>query len=228
MIPKAKYEKIIQMISEGYAYKDIAKKIKVAYTTICNISIKNGMRINTRYDKEEAIKIIESIHLDIKNGISYKELLTKHDLTNKKKLHTLYRFGLEPITQIYKPIRDDKIKELYKVKLAREVVSSEDKELNNPERIVTPHYVYIINREVGGERKFPKIGSRFHGGNFEDKTILKYIQKKRDKDNWTFKQIADKLNAMGKKTVMGVNFSDYLVRYKYLHYNKVKGKKKII
>jgi hypothetical protein len=125
-------------------------------------------------------------------------------------------------------MRDDKIKELYKSKVAREVVSSEHNDLNSPERIKTAHYVYIINRETGGEKKFPKIGSRYHGGNFEDKTILKYIQKKRDKDKWTFQKIADKLNSMGKTTIMGVVFTDYLVRYKYLHYNKVKNKKKII
>jgi DNA invertase Pin-like site-specific DNA recombinase len=84
-ISKLKYEKIIQMLSEGYTYKDIAKKHKVHYQFVTRLSVENGMRRTKRHSKEEILQIIESIHADIKNGIPYKELLDKHDLINKKK-----------------------------------------------------------------------------------------------------------------------------------------------
>lgn len=216
--------KIIEMISEGHLYKDIAKKCKVSLNTVRLLSIQNGMRRNNRYDSSEMKKIIENIYNDINNGISYSDLKIKYDLTPKNKSN-LYRYGLRPICKIYKERRDNTIKQLYKVKVAREVIKDEDKTLDSPERIETLHHVYTINRETGGQRKFPLVGSRYHGGNFEDKKILKYIQDKRDNNKLSFKDISDKLNKLGKKTITGVPFTDYLVRYKYYHYKKVKGKR---
>lgn len=216
--------KIIEMISEGHLYKDIAKKYKVATNTVRRISLENGMRRNERYDSTEMEKTIENIYSDINNGLPYSDLNIKYDLNNKKKSN-LYRYGLKPISKIYKERRDNTIKQLYKVKVAREVIKDEDKNLDSPERIETIHHVYTINRETGGQKKFPSVGSRYHGGNFEDKNILRYIQEKRDKHKWSFKRISDKLNELGKKTITGVPFASYLVRYKYYHYKKVKGKR---
>lgn len=217
-------KKVVNLAEEGMSYVDMAKKLKVNKRNLLRIAHKHGIRRNNKFDTLENRALVAAINKDIEAGLPYKELIKKHNLTLDLR-GRLSRIGLEPVTKKYKERRDGEIVSQYKNKIAKKVLASDDKVLDSPERIVTEHNIYIISSQMGF-KKYPKIINRNKGGCFEDRKIISYIIRKRDKDEWSFKKISDKLNKLGKKTLTGKDFQWHSVAYKYKHNKSLRKKNK--
>jgi hypothetical protein len=83
--------------------------------------------------------------------------------------------------------------------------------------------IYRINTK-NNIRRYPQIINRHKGGLFESKEVIKLIKNKKDKKNWTFKQIAEELNKLGYKTITGKEYTEPNTYQKYL---AIKQNKKI-
>lgn len=225
-VKNSKENKIIKLLNEGYTYAEIGEKIDLKKRKVENFARNAGIKRYDKTVKENCENIISQINEDFDKGMSYENIVKKYNLNDKKLRSDLLRFGLEPLFQKFKKVRDSKILEEYKINTASTILNSNEKDLISPRKIKTKSKIYAINSNAGF-KKFPKIINRFSGGSFEDKEIIKFIKKKREKDGLSFNKIAILLNEMGKKTVTGTTFKDYLVRYKYNHVT-LKSNKRII
>ena len=95
--------------------------------------------------------------------------------------------------------------------------------LISPTHITSVDSIYRINTK-NNIRRYPQIINRHKGGLFESKDVIKLIKNKRDKKNWTFKQIAEELNKLGYKTITGKEYTEPNTYQKYL---AIKQNKKI-
>jgi predicted DNA-binding protein YlxM (UPF0122 family) len=214
-------EKILKLVKEDeLTYREIGEIFGISRQCVHGIINSSGYsRWSDR--KKKYRTIANNVKRDIKLGVSYIEIREKYTYSV---LTNLYSRGLLP--PLYTKIlidRNELITHRYKRERAIDIVKSDDIGVNNPNGVETQRSVYTIASN-NGFKKFPKIGRRCDGGTFEDKKILRYIEKKRDKDGWSFKDIADKLTHLGYKTLTGKYFDMANVYYKYNAYKKNKYK----
>jgi hypothetical protein len=187
--------------------------------------IARSVGITKNISEEEKKKIkntIAHINLDFELGMSYEDIKKTYNFDENKEKLTYY--GLGNLKDKFRTLRNDEISRQYKVKTAMKVMVDTNVKLDSPDRIKTLSQTYGVACK-NGFKKYPKIGDRSKGGTFEDRKILRYIEKLRDKDGLTFQEIADKLTRQGKKTLTGVPFSMANALYKYNAYKKNKYKR---
>ena len=229
-LPRVKLDNYLQKAVIKYItknpevkYEIVANRFGTSKSYIGRIARANKISKNkTKEDKDKIKNAIAHINLDFDLGMSYEYIREKYDLDSN--IVDLTYYGLKNLGNRYRVLRDKEISEQYKVKTAIKVMTDANTKLDNPNRVKTLSGTYGVACK-DGFKKYPKIGNRNNGGTFEDKKILRYIEKLRDKDGLTFQEIADKLTRQGKKTLTGVPFSMANALYKYNAYKKNKYKR---
>tara|TARA_R110000851_G_scaffold248445_2_gene400961 strand:+ start:481 stop:1470 length:990 start_codon:yes stop_codon:yes gene_type:complete len=215
-------EQILKLLVEDdKTYEEIGNIYGISKQRIRQLAYKSNFK---RYAirKVKYTEIAKEILLDIKLGMLYSEIREKYtyavirNVCSRGLLSNLYTDFISK--------RNTTITKKYKETIARKIIESSDSELLNPNKINGLSNIYRIACEDGFKR-YPKIGNRNKGGTFEDKKILRYITKKRDKDGWSFRRITDKLQRLGHKTLTGKVFDTPNVYYKYNAYKKNKYKR---
>ena len=197
-------------------YTNIGKRFGISKARVQQIAKENGVG-RWKLSRSKNAKIVDSIITDFGNGLSYVELKNKYGNIYYNVPFNIYSYFLEK--------RNAEIISQYKEKTAKRVLSSTEQKLDDPNRINGVNSVYLISGKEG-YKKYPNVGDRNKGGSSEDKTIIRYIIRKRDNDGWSFKQISDKLNKLGKKTICGFKFTIANTYSKYAYYKKNRYKKK--
>lgn len=213
-----KNEKIRQLFEEGLLYRDIAKKVGLSESSIRERVRSLGLH-RYKFKKEFYIELTKKIEQDFQDGLSYEEIKEKHCLTTTIN-QGLRRFGLKLFTT-HRQRRDIEIVDRYKKQIAKKILVSNDKKIKDPRKIMTLSHIYTISTE-NNFKKYPNIGSRFHGGIFLSKKILNIIKNKRENEKKSFSEIAEFLNSKNYLTATGVPFSSHNVRFKYLAIKKNK------
>jgi transposase len=214
-------KQIIKLLSSNKGYAEVAKKFGVSRQRIYQIADRNNI-IGIRVKKKESRQIlVENLKKELENGLSIREMSIKYNLSveqikNQFKIETsLSLFSLMVKT------RNEKINnDFISGSTAKKIVNDTDKFLSNPVKVTTLDYVYMLNTKKGIKR-YPKIGRRCDGGTFEDPKIINFIVYKRDRLGYTFKEIANRLNELGYKTVTNISFTSFNTNVKY---NKAKEK----
>jgi hypothetical protein len=210
-------ETILKLVKQDeLTYQEIGDIFGITKQRVKGIVYKSGYsRWAIRKVKYEVIG--KDVKNDLKLGLTYPEIRDKYGIKTLDRLvynKLIPRLYTKSINK-----RNDEITKRYKKQRAIDIVKSKDIDVNNPNGVQQEKSVYSIASN-NGYRKYPKIGRRCDGGTFEDKKILRYISKKRDKDKWTFKRISDKLNSLGHKTLTGKEFTIPNVIYKYNAHKK--------
>jgi DNA-binding CsgD family transcriptional regulator/uncharacterized protein YerC len=219
---KKRHKEILNILKSGaLTYDEIGEKFGITKQRVSQIAKFNGY---SRWGqiRENKAKFVKKIKKDIKKGLSYNDIYEKHNLKEKRDL--LNDTDLSSLFTDMMATRNEAIKKQYRTKTAKKVMKLKDYELNNPNTINDINTVYRVSSKLG-YKKYPMIGNRSAGGVFEDKKILKYIERKKDKDGWSFPMITYKLNRMGRKTLTGKEFTTPNVIAKYHAYKKNKYKR---
>ncbi len=204
-------EKIKELFEKGFLYGDISKELGMSKTAVSG-RVKHLGLCRYKFKKEFYLELIKKIERDFEQGLSYEEIKKKHCLT-KHLNQGLHRFGLK-LYATHRQRRNSEIVDRYKKQIAKKILVSNDKKIKDPRKIVTLSSIYTISTE-NKFKKYPNIGSRFHGGIFLPKKILNIIKRKREVENKTFSEIAEFLNSKNHLTATGVPFSNHNVRFKY-------------
>jgi DNA-binding CsgD family transcriptional regulator len=208
-------EQIYKMLLQGKKYDDISEKMNVTKQRVYQVAqFYNYSRWEESKKTNESI--VKKIKNDIKANIPYQRLVKKYNLNDKKVFSKLYYRGLPgAIHQEYRNKRNKNIGIEYKSgKKAIEIINSKKPEIGQPQRIKGISNVYAICSKQG-IYKYPKVGRRIDGGSFEDISVLRLVKKLREKENYSFQQIADYMNAKKHKTICGKKFNMANTRFKY-------------
>lgn len=208
---KERNDKIINLIRQGLTYDEVGEQMGITKQRVCQIAKYNNI---SRWDESREFKVnlISRIKEDIDNQLPYTDIVEKHNLRIKG-----YLLRDTELSGLYTDMlikRNEAIKKKYEVRTAEEIINDNDYNITNPTKPTSINCVYRIASSLGF-KKYPMIGDRSKGNTFEDRTILKYIRDRRDKDGWTFKKIACELNKLNYRTVTGKLFTTSNVNYKY-------------
>jgi len=210
-------EMIKTLLDAGWTYVDIAREMGITKQRVYQVAKVYGVK-RWEVTREFHQKIVADIEKDVSEGMSYNDVKVKYNLDTKM-LQKLRHHGLGNLFSRLTQERREGILEEYKTKLAREVVSSHDSKLDNPNKLTNIGQVYKASTKLGF-RKYPKIGNRNAGGLFESKEVIMIIKVKREVEELSFAKIAAFLNEKGYKTPMGRDYQDHNVRFKYMSIKK--------
>jgi transposase len=212
-------KQIVKLLSSNKGYAEIAKKFSVSRQRIYQIAERNnisGIRVKK---KESRQVLVENLKKELENGLSIREMSIKYNVSVDEIKHQFKTETNISLFSLMVKTRNEKINNDFVAgSTAKKIVNDSDKFLSNPVKVTTLDYVYMLNTKKGIKR-YPKIGKRCNGGTFEDPKIIKFIVYKRDRLGWTFKQIANRLNELGYKTVTNIIFTSFNTNVKY---NKAK------
>tara|TARA_R110000803_G_scaffold114067_1_gene182527 strand:+ start:72 stop:1073 length:1002 start_codon:yes stop_codon:yes gene_type:complete len=215
-------QEIISLNEKGVPNTKIADKYNISKQRVYQI-LKNNDISRNKQIKENYEEIRNQIKSDLNNGLTLGQLIKKWG--NYKKI----RYYFPEIYKLTKQLREHRNKEIGKLYLngntAKEITNKTTPDtLLQPKQINGESHIYRINTKQG-IKKYPNVGMKCYGGIFEDRKILQYIQNKRDKHNWSFSLITEKLNKLGYVTITGKEFKTPNVYEKYLSYKTKKYKK---
>ena len=208
-------EQIYKMLLEGKTQKEIANEFKLSTHKIYEVA--KFYKFNKfKESKKKHQTIIKNIKKDIKLNLPYEELIKKYNLDNDSFFQKLQYWGLSgALYREYKNNRNKNIGVEYKSgKKAIEITKSKKQKINQPKGIKTLSSVYSICSQQG-IYKYPKIGRRIDGGSFEDVSVLRLVKKLREKEKYSFRQIADYMNFKKHRTICGKKFNTANARFKY-------------
>jgi DNA-binding CsgD family transcriptional regulator len=204
---------IKKFLDEGKTYSFIGKKFNLTQERVRQIATKFGVKRwedKKNYDQN----IIGQINVDIADGLSYDEIVKKHNL-KQSDIYRLEKRGLQSLAKFFNEKRNGIILEEFKNgKSATQIVKSRNKFLKGKSKIKSINRVYQIAAD-NNIYKHPEIGNRSAGGCFEDERILRLIKVCRDDQELSFEEIKKSLNKWGKRTVTGKKFSVQNVIAKY-------------
>jgi len=203
---KFRHKDIVKLIKKGeLTYKEIGVKFDITRQRVYQFAKEYDLRRNVK-SKKKKIKLIKKIEKDINNGVSYSDLISKHELTESKINGLKYHGFNGNLPTRYRKLRNDVILKEYKIKAATEVLKSTDEELNDPNRINTVASVYNI-ASTKGFKKYPNI-PRGMKGIFVDDEVKKIIRRRKNSTKkYTCTMIADELNKKGLKSAYGRDFN---------------------
>ena len=212
-------EQIYSMILSGAFYSEVGKKFGVSRQRINQIAQSfdfSRWKEKRKYAKE----IIAQVKQDIRDGMSYNEILKKHENLNHKSLKDLFDYKK---CNLLRKKKNDERKMRNKIIItkfkeggtAKEIIASNNKDISEPNKITNVSYIYRLCTKKG-IRRYPKIQNRNSGHTSESDKILRLIAKLRDKKRLSFNQISAHLNTKGNKTISGKTFSSTNTYYKYL------------
>lgn len=211
-------EEIINLIKSGEKYRIIGEKFNITRQRVHQYAMSIGFSKH-RYLKENKKFLYDKIKADINNGLKYKEIIKKYKITTSYLNYVFSIFEKEYIPLYTKELNDRNsviTNKFIKGNTATSITKDKDKELANPNKVSTVGRVYTINTK-NGIKRYPKIGNRSAGGTFERKSIITAIINGHEKKGLTFQEIADRLNASGKKTITGKEYTMANVNQKYLY-----------
>lgn len=211
---KERNERIYKLLLQGKKYGYISEKMNVTRQRVYQVAqTYNFSRWEESRKKHK--DIITNIQKDINSGLSYQEIVHKHNLTKNEKSQ-LRRWGLsESLYNHYQNKRNQNIINKYKSgETALQIITSKDKIINDPKGVKTINQVYSICTKQG-IYKYPKVGRRTDGRSFESVKILKLIKDLREEKEFSFDAITNYLNAKNYKTICGKVFTSPNVRCKY-------------
>jgi len=205
------------LLEKGVKYKTIAIKFKITNQRVQQLSKAFGTG-RWEQSREYYKNTINSINIDIKNKLTYKEIIKKHNLTHEK-LAKLYKKGLHPFFHNFMKERNSSIISSYlNGNTAKVITKSKDKSITNPQKINNLNRIYQINTQAG-VRRYPHVFDRSKGRISEKIEILKLIVLYRDEYKYTWKKITKILNKKH-KTITGKKFSEQNVLAKYKVYKR--------
>lgn len=183
-----------------------------------NISIWNKIRTNKKI-------IHQNILNDINNNIPYNDIIKKYNLPQSKLSESFKSIQKESLNAFIINKRNNEItSQFINGNSAKTITNKTEPILISPTHLTSVDSIYRINKK-NNIRRYPQIINRHKGGLFESKEVIKLIKNKRDKKNWTFKQITQELNKLGYKTITGKEFTEGNT---YSKYQAIKQNKKII
>jgi len=205
-------------------FVEVGEKYKIGKSRVSQIAILSGVGHryvnNRKYWKDKCKTIFNSLN----TNTDIEKIAKENDITTLELCQKFNYYYGESLTNIILKNRNANITETYKSGVsAKKILKLENDILINPRKINTANHIYSINSKNGFKR-FPKIGNRSNGGVFEDRKILKDINRLRNSGK-SYSEICDWLNDKNKLTVMGVPFTPANVRFKYLAYQDKKNKR---
>lgn len=216
---KKRKERILKDINKPYlTLKEIGEKYGVTKQRVRQICLEFG--INRQLETREASSMtFHKIMIDFKLGASIAEITTKFNISREELfcLHRKHAQSEQPLGTQYRNKRNKAIVELFKNgETAKTITNKNIKVLDDPTKILKLNTIYLITGKYGVKR-YPKVGNRAAGGFFETKKITNIIVKSYDrkKNPLSFREITEKLNNDGYKTIGGKTFSITNVIDKY-------------
>lgn len=214
-------QEILELNKRGVISSVIAEKYGITKQRVYQILTANGISRNKQIkDKNKKLRV--DIEAAANSGLTPKQIRAGFEGIDIRRYYP-------EITQLGIDLRRERNNEIGKQYLsgatAKEIIiKSTPDSLLKPQQIRGSGTIYKINRKQG-VRKHPKVGIRSQGGIFEDKKILQFIQNKKDKDNWSFRRIADRLNELGHTTITGKEYKTSNVTRIYHDYKEKKHKR---
>jgi AraC-like DNA-binding protein len=216
-------KEIINLIDNNWTLTTIATKFNITKQRVGQIAKKNNISIwNKIRTKKKTMH--QNILNDINNDIQYKDIIKKYNLPKSKLSDSFKSIQKESLTTFIMNKRNNEItSQFIKGTTAKIITNKTEPILISPTHLTSVGSIYRINTK-NNIRRYPQIINRHKGGLFESKEVIKLIKNKRDKKNWTFKQIAEELNKLGYKTITGKEYTEPNTYQKYL---AIKQNKKI-
>lgn len=208
-------KEIVKLSGENWTSTAIAKKYSITKQRVYQILRRNN--INRSENKRAALRTkFVNILPDVNMKFGEDYIASKHGMSKEEMRRIWLVNSGTSLPKIYRQLRDNKIVVDYiKGDTATKLLIKESNILDNPNRLTSVNMIYRINFK-NGTRRYPNIPNRSAGGTYESKRVLNYIKHSYEKKNMTFKEIAEKLNGKGYKTVQGVPFQMQNTRMKYL------------
>lgn len=206
-------ERIYKKLLNGEKYQDIAENMNITKARVEQVAVlyKYSRWEESRKRRQE---IVEKLNKDIHSGLSYQKILKKYKpVLNFIRSHSdfpkrLYNYFMNK--------RNVEIGVKYQSgKKARKIISSDNKIINDPQKVKSLSNIYAICSKQG-IYKYPKVGRRIDGGSFEKVSILRLVKDLREVKQFSFEAIANYLNSKNHKTICGKSFNMANARFKYL------------
>lgn len=216
-------KQIIDLINQNYTYQQIADKLNITKQRVYQIAKANDISIwnNIRTKHNQ---IYNDIITDINNNTQYNHIKKKYNLERNNLNYIFKKYNNKTPYTIIKDKRNKEISNRYILgNTAKIITNTTDNIITSPNKLISVNSIYNINTK-NNVKRFPLIYNRSKGGIFERKEIRLFIKKKRDKDNWPFRKIADELNKLNHKTITG---KEYTTANTYRLYKDITNKKKI-
>lgn len=205
---KKQFDDIISELTAGTKYIVLIKKYGFKKSNFLNMIKMMGYDF-MKDRKNKRLELINKVKKSIENGENYSDIIKKYNLDSKT-IHRFTELGYSP-SQDYMSRRNSKMGNKYDNGTKAKKLTSEKEK-----HVKTVSGVYGVVSAKLGIYKHPEI-KRGVKGLLENKETIKRILKYK-KDGLKFREIADKLNDEGFKTLTGLPFSDHHVIAKY---NKV-------
>lgn len=217
-------KEIINLIDNNWTLTSIATKFNITKQRVYQIAKKNNISIWNKIRTNKKT-MHQNILNDINNDIQYKDIIKKYNLPQSKLSDSFKSIQNESLNTFIMNKRNNEItSQFIKGTTAKIITNKTEPILISPTHLTSVDSIYRINTK-NNIRRYPQIINRHKGGLFESKDVIKLIKNKRDKKNWTFKQIAEELNKLGYKTITGKEYTQPNTYRKYL---AIKQNKKII
>jgi DNA-binding CsgD family transcriptional regulator len=227
--PKSIWEKpkrnkqIIDLINQNYTYQQIADKFNITKQRVYQIAKANDISIWSNI-RTKHNQIYNDIITDINNNTQYNDIKKKHNLERNNLNYIFKKYNNKTPYTIIKDKRNTEISNRFiSGNTAKTITNTTDNIITSPNKLISINSIYNINTK-NNVKRFPLIYNRSKGGIFERKEIRLFIKKKRDKDNWSFRKIAEELNKLNHKTITG---KEYTTANTYRLYKDITNKKKI-
>ena len=215
---------VIKLLNDGLTYRAIGKITHITPQRVMQIAKVNGLGDRWITGRVKKKNLLDEVTKDLNENLSIAEILSKRSI-DRDTLFYIFEISGKPLSRVIRNKRNDKIVEDFlDGDTAKRIIKNPDKVFDDPNRLQDINSIYGINR-VRGVKRYPQIGKRTLGGIFEDRKILRFITNKHDKLGWTFKDIAEKLNELGNKTIQGLPFEPQNTFVKYHSYKKNKFKR---
>jgi len=216
-------KEIINLIDNNWTLTTIATKFNITKQRVYQIAKKNNISIWNKIRTNKKT-MHQNILNDINNDIQYKDIIKKYNLPQSKLSDLFKSIQNESLTTFIMNKRNNEItSQFIKGNTAKRITNKTEPILISPTHLTSVDSIYRINTK-NNIRRYPQIINRHKGGLFESKEVIKLIKNKKDKKNWTFKQIAEELNKLGYKTITG---KEYTQPNTYQKYIAIKQNKKI-
>lgn len=205
---KKQFDDIISSLTSGTKYIEIIKKYGFKKSTF--LSMIKMMGYDFMKDrKNKRLDLINKVKKSIEKGENYSDIIKKYNLDSKI-IHRFTELGYSP-SQDYINRRNSKMGDKYDNGTKAKKLTSEKEK-----HVKTVSGVYGVVSAKLGIYKHPEIKRGVKGLLANKETIKRILKYK--KDGLKFREIANKLNEEGFKTLTGLPFSDHHVIAKY---NKV-------
>lgn len=216
-------KQIIDLINQNYTYKQIADKLNITKQRVYQIAKANDISIWCNIRTKHS-QIYNDIITDINNNTQYNDIKKKYNLERNNLNYIFKKHNNQTPYTIIKDKRNKEISNRYILgNTAKTIINTTDNIITSPNKLLSINSIYNINTK-NNIKRFPLIYNRSKGGIFERKEIRLFIKKKRDKDNWSFRKIAEELNKLNHKTITG---KEYTTANTYRLYKDITNKKKI-